>query len=108
MRRATVTTSGVSTSNVVPVDYINTPFAATLAAVVTSTATYTIQCTVSDVFAANYSAASDTWFDVDVTALVAATASKIGKSEVIVTGYRINQTAGAGSVALTVLQGLQN
>lgn len=100
MRPVTVTSSGVSTSTVVPIDYLQTAFAVGFGAVVTGAATYTIQHTFSDVLD---STVTPVWFDHET--LVGQTTSQDGNYAFPIRGIRINQTAGAGSVALTVLQG---
>jgi len=100
MRPVTVTSSGVSTSAIVPVDYLQDTFKIGFGAVVTGAATYTIQHTFDNVLD---STVTPTWFShVDV---VGATTSRDGNYAYPIRGIRINQTVGAGSVALTVLQG---
>jgi hypothetical protein len=70
--------------------------------VVTGAATYTVQVTLDKV--EEMPPAAVTWFDVTVPALVGATANQIGAIPFPVAAIRVNQTAGAGSMKLTVLQ----
>jgi hypothetical protein len=71
-----------------------------LQAVVTGTATYTIEQTLTD----PYGAAALTWFDHSDSNLVGATASKQGNYEFVPRAVRIKQTGGSGSVALIISQ----
>lgn len=91
MTTRVVSTSGVSISDVVQVTAGN-PFNIGFGAVVTGTATYTIEHTFDSV----------NWFDHEF--LVDATANQDGNYAFPVAGIRINQTVGAGSVILTTLQ----
>lgn len=106
MRPATVTTTGVSVSPVIPLDYIQVPFAVGLAAIVTGTATYTIQHTFSDIFASTYNPATDTWFSHDDSVFVSSSINANSNFSFPVRGVRINQTAGSGGVSLEALQGI--
>ena len=102
MRPVTATTSdasgGEQLSSTVPLDIYADEVA--LQAVVTGAATYTIQQTLSDPFGT----AALTWFDHSDTNLVGATASKQGNYDFTPRAVRIKQTAGSGSVALTIVQ----
>ena len=100
MRPVVVTSTGVSTSSIVPVDYMQSAFAIGFGAVVTGAATYTIQHTFDNVL---NSTVTPTWFSHET--LVDQTTSQDGNYAFPIRGIRINQTVGAGSVALTVLQG---
>lgn len=97
MRPQTVTRSGIGTSSKIKTDYQQNPFNASIKCVVTGTATYTIQGTLGDP-----AAGGSTWFNHPT--LVNLTANATGNWAFPVRGTRINQTAGAGSVALTLIQ----
>ena len=102
MRPVRVTSSdasgGTVYSSTVPLDRFSEEVA--LQAVVTGTATYTIQQTLDDPFGS----APLNWFDHSDTELVGATTSKQGNYDFTPRAVRIKQTAGNGSVALTVSQ----
>lgn len=100
MRPVTVSSSGISVSPTVVTNYLQESFAIGFAAVVTGAATYTIQHTFDDIL---NPAVTPTWFNHET--LVDQVASQDGNYAFPVRGIRINQTVGAGSVALTVLQG---
>lgn len=104
MRPTTVTSSDASGGTVysptVVLDYYGRPEVA-LQAVVTGSATYTIQQTLNNPLDA---ADTLTWFDHPDSNLVGATTSKQGNYAYAPIAVRIKQTAGAGSVALTVMQ----
>ncbi len=61
-----------------------------------------VQYTFDDVFASNYSAASGNW--TDHPSLTAQTATKDANVAYPVSGLRIKQTAGNGSVRCTFIQ----
>lgn len=102
MRPVTVTTSdasgGAKNSSTVPLDIFADEVA--LQAVVTGTATYTIQQTLDDPFGS----AALNWFDHSDTNLVGATASKQGNYDFTPRAVRLRQTAGTGSVTLIISQ----
>lgn len=100
MRPVTVSVTGVGTSAVVPLDYLQDTFKVGFGAVVSGTATYTIQHTFDNVLD---STVTPTWFNhADV---VGATTSRDGNYAFPVRGMRVNLTVGTGTVTLTVLQG---
>ena len=100
MRPVSVSSSGVSVSPTVPVDYLQNAFSIGFGAVVTGAATYTIQHTFDNVLD---STVTPTWFNHDD--LIDETTNQDGNYSAPIRGIRINQTVGAGSVRLTVLQG---
>lgn len=100
MRPVTVTTSGVSVSAPVVLDINQGDFAVGFGCVVDGTATYSVQHTFHDPFAADF--ASAVWFDhptVDDE-----TTNMDGNYAYGVRAIRINQTVGAGGVSMTVIQ----
>ncbi len=102
MRPVVVTTSGVSVSAPIPLDHYAEPFNVGFGVVVTGAATYTVQHTFNDVFAANFVPASATWFDHATVAAVAVSAD--GNYAFPVRAVRVNQTAGVGSTSATFIQ----
>ena len=94
--------AGTKTSNVYPPDNYVSPFNVAVSVVVTGTATYTVQYTFDDVFASNYSAASGNW--THHPSQTAQTATKDSNVAYPVSGLRIRQTAGTGSVRCTFIQ----
>lgn len=108
MRPQVVTQTGVGQSDPIVVNYRQNNFKIGLATDVVAPATYTIQHTLDD--PANFSSASDyntnaNWFDNDIADLVGATTNQDGNIFFPIRAIRVNQTVGAGSVELTVLQG---
>ena len=93
---------GTKTSGVYPPDNYVSPFNVAISVVVTGTATYTVQYTFDDVFAATYNPATGNW--TDHPSLTAQTATKDSNIAYPVTGVRITQTAGTGSVRCTFIQ----
>jgi len=100
-RPTSVSVTGVGTSDPVLLDVFGSPNVS-LQAVVSGTATYTIQQTLDNV--RDNGAAAATWFDHPDTALVDATTSKQGNYAYVPTAARVNLTVGSGSVTLTVVQ----
>lgn len=94
------TTSGVSASAPIPLNIHAKYFQVTAAGYFTGSATVTLQFTMDDPFVSDLSSA--TWIDhPDATAQT----SKFAVFFVSpVTAVRLNQTAGAGSCLLTVIQ----
>ena len=108
MRPQITSTSGVEISNPIIVNYRQNNFKIGLATDVVVPATYTIQHTLDD--PADFSGITDyntnaNWFDNDLADLVGATTNQDGNIFFPIRAIRLNQTAGAGSVELTVLQG---
>jgi len=103
MRPVIVTTSGVSASSPVVLDYFQNPFTVGIQCVVSGGATYTVQATEDDPFQSG-GLGSATWFSVESANLVGATTSQIGRTEILCRAIRVNQTVGAGSVTMTVVQ----
>lgn len=91
---------GAKTSAVAPLDIHGRP-EVSLQAQVTGTATYTIEQTLDDVFDASI---TPVWFSHPDTTLVNATTSLQGNYAYIPRAVRLRQTAGTGSVKLTIIQ----
>ena len=104
MRPVKITSSnasgGVVYSNAAVMDYYGRP-EFSLQAVVTGSATYTIQQSLDD---PNKAGATVTWFDHPDPNLVGATTSKQGNYAYLPVSIRVKQTAGSGSVVLTIVQ----
>ena len=100
MRQIRVSTSGVSISNPVVVDLHGRP-EISLQVDVTGSATYSVQQTLDNLYDTTI---TPTWFDHPDSNLVAATADKQGNYAYVPAAIRLNQTAGAGSAVLTVIQ----
>jgi hypothetical protein len=104
MRPVTVSTSGNGTSTApVPLDVYLNPFNVTMQCIVTGVATYTVEWTNDDIWAAGWNPATANWFPAAAN-LVGATTSQVGTLTSPVTAVRCRQTAGAGSVQMRVTQ----
>lgn len=93
---------GALTSSVYPPDNYVSPFNVAISVVVTGSATYTVQYTFDDVFASGYNPSTGNW--TDHISLTAQTTTKDSNVAYPVTGIRIRQTAGSGSVRCTFIQ----
>ena len=104
MRPISLIQTGVGVSVPIPMDWRADPFSATLDALVSGAApTYTIQYTCDDIRTPGWNPATANWESVAGMTAVAnapSTANLVSP----VTAVRINQTAGAGSTTLRVLQ----
>lgn len=104
MRRQVVSTSGTSVSEIIPFDLNKKTFQVGIGAIVTGTATYTIQHTFDDVYSPTFSAATANWFSYDNSALINATTNQDGNYAFPCAAARVNQSAGTGSVTAVFLQ----
>lgn len=106
MRPVTMTTTdasgGEKSTSICPPDVYITPFNVTLDVDVTGAATYTVEYTNDDIWAAGYNAATGVWKA--VTGLSAASADAEATLISPVRGIRMRQTAGGGSASLRVTQ----
>ena len=87
---------------VIPMDIYIAPFSVSIQADVTGAATYTVEYTLDDIWAPGYNPATGHW--IPLVGMTDATADANTFLVSPVTGVRARQTAGAGSVALTVIQ----
>jgi hypothetical protein len=101
MRPVRVTVTGVGVSPVIVCDWRATAFAVGLGVVVAGTATYTVEYTFDDVFAAAFNPASATWFPHQD--LTGQTANKDSNLAFPPTGVRLNVTSGTGVVTLNFI-----
>lgn len=106
MRPVTLTTSdasgGTVNSSIAVMDFRPVPFNVGFGLNITGTATCTVQHTFDDPYAVGFDAATAKWYDhPDVTG---DTADVDGNYAFPVRAIRLQQTAGAGSAALTLVQ----
>lgn len=92
----------VKFSGVYPPDNYTSPFNVAISVRVSAPATYTVQYTFDNVFASGYNPATGNW--VDHPQLTGQTTTKDSNIAYPVTGIRIKQTAGSGSVVCTMIQ----
>ena len=102
MRPVRVTTSGVSVSPPIPIDQYLDPTNIGLGVVINGAVTYTVEHTFDDVFATDFNPATATWFPHPT--LQSQSASMDGNLAFPPTAVRLNQTAGAGSAILNLIQ----
>jgi len=103
MKSMSLSTSGTSTSSVAATTSNISPISIEIAVKVTGSATYNVEYTLDDIFAAGFTQVGATWFN-HPTLAAGQTTTKDCQITWPVTGIRINQTAGAGSTSATVLQ----
>ena len=102
MRAVRVTTSGVSVSPPIPIDQYLNPTNIGLAVVINGAVTYTVEHTFDDVYATDFDPLTATWFPHPT--LQGQSANMDGNFAFPPTGVRLNQTAGAGSAILNLIQ----
>lgn len=102
MRPQVISITGTGTTAWIPLDYKQSPFNVSVAAVVNGTVTYDIEHTFDEIF------------DTTVTptafkhaSITAQTANKDGNYAFPVRAIRVHNTAGTGTTTLTILQGLR-
>lgn len=105
MRPVTVSQTGVGATNPIPLalsDHSGSGFSVGIGVKVSGTATYSVQHTFDDPFAASFVAASATWYNhADLTSK---TANADGAYAAPVRAIRLNVTAGTGTVTMTAIQ----
>jgi hypothetical protein len=102
MQYVAVTKAGTGRSKIVVVDDLQCPFSLGIAAVLTSTATFSIEYSLDDPYAEGYSAATATWFVVPNMGSLSATTG--GSLSIPCRALSINVASGAGSVTMKVVQ----
>lgn len=102
MRPVRVSTSGVSVSPVIPIDQYLNPTNIGLGVDITAPATVTVEHTFDDVFAEDFNPATALWFPHPTLAGIIA--DDDGNYAFPPTGIRLNQTLGAGSAILNLVQ----
>ena len=102
MRPTSVTISSVANSAWIPVDYTQSNFNLGLQVIATGTATWSVQCTMDDIFDPSITpTATNVPSPMD-----AGTVSEIGNSTVPCRAVRLSVTGWtSGTVTLTVIQG---
>ena len=102
MRRQFTSVTGTGVSAPIALDHYISPFNVGFGAVVSSTATFSVQHTFDDIFSPTYVPASGTWFN--HPNFTSATATGDGNYAFPVTAVRLNVTVSGGSVSLTLIQ----
>lgn len=97
-----ISTSGVSVSSVVGLCHYIAPFSVSVLTTVTGTVTYSLEYTSDDIQAAGFNPATANWQEHPM--MTDATASGLVEFTSPVVAVRLNQSAGAGSVAGKVTQ----
>lgn len=102
MRPIYVTATGVAVSSPVPLDQYQTPFNVGLGVKVGAGCTCKVQHTFDDPFDPAFNPATATWFD--HSSLTGLAANADGNYAFPVRAIRLNQTAGANTSTLVILQ----
>ena len=102
MRPVRVTTDGVSVSPPIPIDQYLNPTNIGLGVVISGAVTYTVEHTFDDVFDPAFNPATATWFPHPTLAALIVSAD--GNLAFPPSAVRLNQTAGAGSAILNLIQ----
>lgn len=98
-----ISKTGVGSSDIYAVDYFQNPVNINIQAVLTGTATYTVEYTLDDITASDFVAASATWTAVSV-AFTGATTSLNGSLTVPCRGIRLTIASGTGGIVATICQ----
>lgn len=98
-----LTKTGAGSTRIYAVDYFKNPVNIGIQAVLTGTATYTVEYTLDDILDSSFNAATATWNPV-TTDLSGATASKNGFFNVPCRGIRLTIASGSGTVVATICQ----
>lgn len=104
MRPITIKVTGVAASPPIPIDQYQNPTNISVEVVPGAGCTYTLQYTTDDVFAAGYDPATGNWSSVSAGNLVAATTAQQAKVTDPATAFRLNQTVGAATSTLRLVQ----
>ena len=104
MRPVRITVTGVAASAPVGISNYTSPCNVGIGVKISATATYTVQFTFDDIFAAGFNPATAVWYDSSDTAVVAATTNQMTNVSFPVVAVRVNVTASTGSVTMTVIQ----
>lgn len=101
MRPVTMTVSGVAVSPPCPMDYSDGIFSIGVGVKISATATYTVEHTYDDVWAATFVPATATWFP--LAALAAKTTNAEGIYSAPVRAIRLNVAASTGTVTMVLI-----
>jgi hypothetical protein len=97
-----ITVTGVAASAAIPLDRKINPFWVGIYVRLSATATYNVEGTLDDIYAAGWTEASGNWFSLPgFNALTVATANLL---DFPVTAIRLNVTASTGTATLQALQ----
>jgi hypothetical protein len=99
----TISKTGTGSSNIYAVDYFKCPVNVGIQAVLSGTATYTVEYTLDDITSDSFSASTATWTGATAD-LTGASASKNGLLTVPCRGIRLTIASGTGSVVATICQ----
>ncbi len=99
----TITKTGAGSSTIYAVDYFKVPVNVGIQAVLSGTATYTVEYTLDDILADGFVASSATWTGATAD-LTGANASKNGLLTVPCRGIRLTIASGGGTVTVTLCQ----
>lgn len=99
----TISKTGTGSSGIYAVDYFKVPVNVGIQAVLSGTATYTVEYTLDDILADGFVASSATWTAVS-TNFTGATTSQNALFTVPARGIRLTIASGAGTVTATLCQ----
>jgi|SanBayMetagenome_1026888.scaffolds.fasta_scaffold11551_5 hypothetical protein len=99
----TISKTGTGSSSIYAVDYFRCPVNVGIQAVLSGTATYTVEYTLDDITSDSFSASTATWTGATAD-LTGASASKNGLLTVPCRGIRLTIASGTGSVVATICQ----
>lgn len=102
MAANTISKTGVGSSTIYSADFFQTPFNIGLQAVLTGTATYTVEYTLDDISDPAFNAATAAW--TGVTGMSALTASGSVAFAIPCRGIRLTIASGTGGVVVTICQ----
>lgn len=102
MRPVQITVTGVAASAPIVLDQYISPFAISIFCKISATATYTVQYTSDNVFAAGFNPATASW--TDHSGLTAKTANADSSLAFPASAVRLNVTASSGTVTIIVRQ----
>lgn len=104
MRPIRVTVTGVAASAPIAISNYSVPCNVGIGIKISATATYTVQFTFDDIFAAGFNPATATWYNSSDTNVVAATTNQMTNIAFPVVAVRLNVTASTGTATMTVIQ----
>lgn len=95
------TVTGIGVSAPIPIDRYRNPATAAIGVTISATATYMVEYTYDDVFAAGFNPGTATWFPHPT--LTAKTANADGNLAYPATAIRLNVAASTGSVTMVFI-----
>jgi hypothetical protein len=103
MAANTISKTGTGSSTIYAVDYFRCPVNVGIQAVLSGTATYTVEYTLDDITDSSFVASSATWTGAAAD-LTGASTSKNGLLTVPCRGIRLTIASGSGTVTVTLCQ----